>query len=233
MISSMKNNLLAGALIALGLCLGGLFIYCGISKYASKDRAVSVKGLSTREVEADYAVWPLTYGWSGNDLPALYAQLELVTARVKKHLLALGFEESDFRQGSISVEDNWTNYYGDRRPEFHYTLNTSLIVSTDKVKLVVASQGKESEMLKEGIIVTTQKWNLDYQFNGLPELKPSMIEEATQNARAVAQKFADDAHCGLGSIRRASQGQFSIESDEYQPWVKRVRVVTTVDYFLD
>ena len=229
----MKNNLLAGALIALGLCLGGMFIYCGISKYASKDRAVSVKGLSTREVEADYAVWPLTYGWSGNDLPALYAQLELVTARVKKHLLALGFEESDFRQGSISVEDNWTSYYGDRRPEFHYTLNTSLIVSTDKVKLVVASQGKESEMLKEGIIVTTQKWNLDYQFNGLPELKPSMIEEATQNARAVAQKFADDAHCRLGSIRRASQGQFTIESDEYQPWVKRVRVVTTVDYFLD
>ena len=229
----MKNNLLAGALIALGLCLGGMFIYCGISKYASKDRAVSVKGLSTREVEADYAVWPLSYGWNGNDLPALYTQLEQVTARVKKHLLALGFEESDFRQGSISVEDNWSSYYGDRRPEYHYTLNTSLIVSTDKVKKVVESQGKESELLKEGIIVTTQKWNLDYQFNGLPELKPSMIEEATQNARAVAQRFADDAHCRLGSIRRAYQGQFSIESDEYQPWVKRVRVVTTVDYFLD
>ena len=206
----MKNNLLAGALIALGLCLGGMFIYCGISKYASKDRAVSVKGLSTREVEADYAVWPLSYGWNGNDLPALYTQLEQVTARVKKHLLALGFEESDFRQGSISVEDNWSSYYGDRRPEYHYTLNTSLIVSTDKVKKVVESQGKESELLKEGIIVTTQKWNLDYQFNGLPELKPSMIEEATQNARAVAQKFAYDANCRLGSIRRAYQGHFSI-----------------------
>ena len=229
----MKNNIFAGALIALGLCLGGMFIYCGISKYASKDRAVSVKGLSTREVEADYAVWPLSYGWSGNDLPALYAQVEQVTTRVKKHLLALGFEESDFRQGSISVSDNWSDYYGNRRPEYHYTLNTSLIVSTDKVMKVVESQGKEAELLKEGIIVTTQKWNLDYQFNGLPELKPSMIEEATQNARAVAQKFADDAHCRLGSIRRASQGQFSIEADEYQPWVKRVRVVTTVDYFLD
>lgn len=229
----MKNNIFAGALIALGLCLGGMFIYCGISKYASKDRAVSVKGLSTREVEADYAIWPLSYGWSGNDLPALYAQLEQVTTRVKKHLLALGFEESDFRQGSISVSDNWSDYYGNRRPEYHYTLNTSLIVSTDKVMKVVESQGKEAELLKEGIIVTTQKWNLDYQFNGLPELKPSMIEEATQNARAVAQKFADDAHCRLGSIRRASQGQFSIEADEYQPWVKRVRVVTTVDYFLD
>ena len=228
----MKNNLLAGALVALGLTLSGLFIYCGISKFANKDRAVSVKGLSTREVEADYAVWPLSYSWSGNDLPALYAQLEQVTARVKKHLLALGFEESDFRQGSVSVSNNWDSYYGSR-PEFKYTLSTSLIVSTDKVQLVVASQGKESSLLKEGMIVTTEKWNLDYQFNGLPELKPSMIEEATQNARAVAQKFADDAQCSLGSIRRASQGQFSIESDEYQPWVKHVRVVTTVDYFLE
>lgn len=228
----MKSNLLAGVCIALGLCLGGLFIYCGISKFANKDRAVSVKGLSTREVEADYAVWPLSYAWSGNDLPALYAQIEQVTTRVKKHLLSLGFEEADIRQGSVSVSNNWDSYYGNR-PEYKYTLSTSLIVSTDKVQLVVASQGKESTLLKEGIIVTTEKWNLDYQFNGLPELKPSMIEEATQNARAVAQKFADDAQCSLGSIRRASQGQFSIESDSYQPWVKHVRVVTTVDYYLD
>ena len=209
----MKNNILAGACIAIGLTLAGLFIYLGINKFANKDRAVSVKGLSTREVEADYAVWPLSYAWSGNDLPALYTQ-------------------SDIRQGSVSVSNNWDGYYG-TRPEFKYTLSTSLIVSTNKVQLVVASQGKESSLLKEGIIVTTEKWNLDYQYNGLPELKPSMIEEATQNARAVAQKFADDAQCSLGSIRRASQGQFSIESDNYQPWVKHVRVVTTVDYFLE
>ena len=228
----MKNNILEGACIAIGLTLAGLFIYLGINKFANKDRAVSVKGLSTRKVEADYAVWPLSYAWSGNDLPALYTQLENVTARVKQHLMSLGFEESDIRQGSVSVSNNWDGYYG-TRPEFKYTLSTSLIVSTDKVQLVVASQGKESSLLKEGIIVTTEKWNLDYQYNGLPELKPSMIEEATQTARAVAQKFADDAQCSLGSIRRASQGQFSIESDNYQPWVKHVRVVTTVDYFLE
>lgn len=229
----MKNNVLAGALIALGLFFGGMFIYLGINKFANKDRAVSVKGLSTREVEADYAVWPLAYAWSGNDLPALYAQLEKVTARVQKHLLDMGFEPADIRQGSISVSDNWSDYYGSHRPEYKYTLSTSLIVSTDKVKRVVESQGKESELLKEGIIVKTERWNLDYQYNGLPELKPLMIEEATQNARAVAQKFADDAQCSLGSIRRASQGQFSIENDEYQPWMKRVRVVTTVDYYLE
>ncbi len=228
----MKNNIYAAALIAAGIVICGWSIYLGMSKYANKDRAVSVKGLSTRDVEADYAVWPLSYAWSGNDLPALYEKVELVTGRVKQHLLSLGFEESDIRQGSVTVSNNWENYYGNR-PEYRYTLSTSLIVSTDKVQKVVASQGKEATLLKEGIIVKTESWNLDYQFNGLPELKPAMIEEATQNARAVAQKFADDAQCSLGSIRRASQGQFSVESDQYQPWVKHVRVVTTVDYYLD
>ena len=227
------KNVAAGALIAIGLCCAGHFIYKGMSQNAMKDRAVSVKGLSTREVTADHAVWPLSYAWQGNDLPALYTKLETVTERIRQHLLSLGFAEEDIQQGSISVSNNWDSYYGDRRPEYKYTLSTSLVISTDNVDLVVKSQGKESDLLKEGIIVTSNSWNLDYQYNGLPELKPSMIEEATRNARAVAQKFAEDAQCRLGSIRRASQGQFSIEADEYQPWVKHVRVVTTVDYFLE
>jgi len=226
------KNAVAGAFIAIGLCLGGFFICKGFSNYAAKDRAVSVKGLSTRDVEADHAVWPLSFSADGNDLPALYGKLEQITARVRTHLLSLGFDEADISQGSISVSDNWDNYYGSHRPEYKYTLSTSLIISTDDVQLVVKSQGKESDLLKEGIIVSSSRWNLDYQYNGLSELKPSMIEEATRNARAVAQKFAEDAQCSLGSIRHASQGQFSVEADEYQPWVKHVRVVTTVDYFL-
>ena len=229
----MKNNLLASACVALGICLAGLFIYCGLIRFAERDRAVTVKGLSTREVQADYTIWPLMYSVSGNDLPSLYAQLNRVNEKVQAHILQLGFEESDLKQGSVSVNNNWDNYYSDRRPENHYTLTATLIVATDKVQAVVDAQGKEAELLKQGIIIKNQSWNLNYQFNGLPELKPSMIEEATQNARVVAQKFADDAQCSLGSIRRASQGQFSIESDEYQPWIKHIRVVTTIDYYLE
>ena len=134
--------------------------------------------------------------------------------------------------GNTSTNDNWANYY-DRRPDNHYTLNSSVIISTDKVDLVIASQGSISELLNEGIILNSYDWSIDYQYNSLNDLKPAMIEEATKNARAVAQKFADDANCTLGSIRRANQGQFSVESDQYRPWIKHVRVVTTVDYYLN
>jgi hypothetical protein len=60
-----------------------------------------------------------------------------------------------------------------------------------------------------------------------------MIEEATKNAREVAIKFAEDSQSELGKIKRASQGLFSIEPrDNSTPHIKKVRVVSTVEYYL-
>jgi len=60
-----------------------------------------------------------------------------------------------------------------------------------------------------------------------------MVEEATRNARQVAEKFANDSHSKLGKIKRAIQGQFSIRNrDNNTPYIKKVRVVTTLEYYL-
>jgi hypothetical protein len=49
----------------------------------------------------------------------------------------------------------------------------------------------------------------------------------------VAQKFAEDSDSRLGKIRQAAQGQFSIEPrDTNNPHIKKVRVVSTVEYYL-
>lgn len=229
----MKNStILAAALIAVGVALGGLFIALGINKMAVRDRAVTVKGLSTQDVKADHVVWPLSFGLLGNDLPSLNNDITKMHETVRKFLISKGFNADDIKKGNTSVSNNWANYYGER-PEYHYTINTSVIVSTDNVDLVIANLGCQTELLSRGYIINSDEWALDYQYNGLNELKPQMIEEATKNARAVAQKFADDSNSKLGGIRRASQGQFSVEADQYQPWIKHVRVVTTVDYFLN
>ena len=74
---------------------------------------------------------------------------------------------------------------------------------------------------------------VEYLFSRLNEVKPEMIEEATRNAREVASKFAEDSNSRLGKIRQASQGQFSIEPrDTNNPHIKKVRVVSTVEYYL-
>lgn len=60
-----------------------------------------------------------------------------------------------------------------------------------------------------------------------------MIEEATFNAREVAKKFAQDSQSSLGKIKKASQGQFSISNrDRNTSHIKKVRVVSTIEYYL-
>ena len=227
----MKERFFPALVVALGVALSGLFIYMGIHQFSYRDRAVTVKGLSTRDVQADYVVWPLKFSVSGNDLTSLSAELNRVEQTARTFFVNKGFNNEELTLSNIEVENNWAGYY-EHRPEFHYTVSRSLIISTADVERVIANQGCQAELLNQGVILQSYDWNTDYQYRGLSELKPEMIEEATKNARAVAQKFADDAQCRLGSIRNASQGQFSVEADNNQPWLMHVRVVTTVDYYL-
>lgn len=227
----MKERFFPALVVALGIALSGLFIYMGIHQFTYRDRAVTVKGLSTRDVQADYVVWPLKFSVSGNDLTSLSAELNRVEQTARTFFVNKGFNNEELTLSNIEVENNWAGYY-EHRPEFHYTVSRSLIISTADVERVIANQGCQAELLNQGVILQSYAWNTDYQYRGLSELKPEMIEEATKNARAVAQKFADDAQCRLGSIRNASQGQFSVEADNNQPWLMHVRVVTTVGYYL-
>ncbi len=226
------KNVVSAALIAMGITLAGLFIFIGINNFSNRDRTVSVKGLSTRDVKADYVVWPLRFDLMGNDLQSVYNDVANMQKVVRNFLISKGFSDADIKIGNTSVNNNWAHYYGEK-PDYHYTISTSVIVSTSNVDLVIANQGSQTELLARGYIINSDEWSIDYQYNGLNELKPEMIEEATKNARAVAQKFAEDSNSKLGGIRHAYQGQFSVEEDMYQPWIKHVRVVTTVDYLLN
>ncbi len=228
----MDKKVISAVVVAVGIALAGCFVYLGIHEAAVEGRSVRVKGLSERDVMSDYVVWPLDFAVSGNDLPTLYQDLGKVAETTKKFFVEKGFKAEEMTMGNVTVDDNWSNYYGDHRPANHYTLRTSLIISTGDVERVIANQGCQSELLNKGVILNSYSWSTEYSYKGLSELKPEMIEEATKNARAVAQKFAEDSHSKLGGIRNASQGQFSLESDNHQPWIKHVRVVTTVDYSL-
>jgi hypothetical protein len=108
-------------------------------------------------------------------------------------------------------------------------------VYSAQVGTVRAAMGGLLELGKEGVAFTGDAYQnpVEYLFTRLNEVKPEMIEESTRNAREVASKFAEDSDSQLGKIRRASQGQFSIEPrDTNNPHIKKIRVVSTVEYYL-
>ena len=95
---------------------------------------------------------------------------------------------------------------------------------------------RQTELLKKGIVVGSENnWSnpVEFKFEGLNAIKPEMIEEATRNAREVGEKFAKDSGSRLGKIKTANQGTFSItDRDSNTPNIKKVRVVTSVTYYL-
>src|ERR1700746_712899 len=105
-------------------------------------------------------------------------------------------------------------------------------------------------MLQKGIVLdATPGQGLPYKFTALNSIKPDRITEATRNARAAADRFAADSGSKVGSIRQANQGVFSISAADEgggagEPGdagvssgdssvMKNVRVVTSVEYYLD
>lgn len=229
-----KSNIISAALIALGIIGAGWFIKEGFDNFSNRDRYVTVKGLAEREVIADHVVWSLPYKCVSNDLVKLYEEVEKNSNTITTFLKNNGISEEEITVSAPKVNDRFADYYSSNEVKYRYQANAVITVISSKVENVLSLMKKQVELMKTGIAITTDyQYQTRFEFTKLNELKPMMIEEATRNARAVAQKFAEDSQSRLGDIRKANQGQFSITSDDdVTPQIKKVRVVTTIDYAL-
>ena len=118
---------------------------------------------------------------------------------------------------------------------FRYVALATVTVQSKDVALVKKSMEQAGTLVASGVMLA-QDWENrpQFLFTGLNAVKPAMIEEATVAAREAAVKFAKDSGSRIGKIRTASQGLFSVnDRDPSSPERKVVRVVTTVEYFLE
>ena len=214
----MKNWRIEAIILAVGLSLAGVFVRNGLSEFSSRSRVVTVKGLAEMEVKADKVTWPLTYKVLGNDMVSLYNEIEESNAKI------IAFLNTKAERYNTTVQP------------YRYNVTTVITVTSKQVDLVRGLINEQSELLKQGVAIVSgdYRYNVTYDYTSLNDIKPKMIEEATKNARTAAEKFAKDSESSLGSIQRAYQGQFSIENrDPNTPYIKQVRVVTTIDYSLE
>lgn len=214
----------------------GAFLYCAMIHTKDRDRVVSVRGLSEREVKADFVIWPIVYKEVGNDLSLIHDAVQTKNATLAKFLRDNGVDAAEISWSAPEIEDAQGERYGDNRRPFRYIATVVTTVASKNVDRVREIMGKQGELLKQGIAFSGDdyRYRKIYSFNGLNEIKPAMIDEANKNARAAAEKFATDSESKLGKIKTATQGQFSIsDRDENTPFIKNVRVVTNVQYFLE
>ena len=233
----MKNFRVEAIILSIGLLLLGVFIERGFSEFAGRDRSVNVKGLAEMEVPADKVTWPLVYKSLGNDLNALYEEIKRSNRTITEFLKENGLTDKEISINAPVIVDMTAERYGNNQDSpYRYNVTTVITVTSNKVDLVRGLITEQGELLKRGIAFSTgdYQYNIQYEYTGLNTIKPQMIEEATKNARQAAEKFAKDSESTLGKIRHANQGQFSIsDRDPNTPHIKKVRVVTTIDYSLE
>lgn len=230
------KNYISALLIALGLLALGLCVKSGLNSFNDRNRVVAVRGLAEREVMANKVTWPVSYTIVGNDLPSMYTEMERNNQIVINYLTSNGLSADEYDVAAPKVEDLQTDRYSNNALRYRYNLTSNITVTSEQTELVRKLINRQGELIKKGIAINPQNWEnqIIYEYTDLNSIKPDMIAEATRNARAAADKFASDSGSKIGKIKDAQQGQFSIEDrDPYTPFVKKVRVVTYVNFYIE
>lgn len=232
----MQSRVKEAVVLALAILGLGAFIYMAMIGVKDRERVVQVRGLAEREVPADYVIWPIVFQEMGNDLSMLYKTLQEKSEVLQKFLLDNGITKEEISVSSPDIIDTDGEIYSERKSPYRYKATYVVTVATSQVDVARGIMEKQGQLLNQGIafVDNDYRYRKIFSFNGLNSIKPAMIEEATRDARAAGEKFAKDSESKLGKIKTATQGFFSIsDRDENTPYIKKVRVVTNVEYYLE
>lgn len=224
----------AAALVAVGLIVGGYLLGDGLTRARHADRSVTVRGLAERNVTADLAVWTLNYSEQGTDAAQVQAAIDRDTQTIRAFFTQLGFPADALTAAGAGANQNYMNGVQT------VTINQRLQLRTTDIARARRAVARQFDLVRQGVVLQ-ERSGISYSFTRLNAIKPAMVAEATRDARAAAEQFAKDSDTGVGGIKSASQGYFSIEARDGEQSgygvadtpLKKVRVVTTVDFYLD
>lgn len=229
-----KVWLASAGLLTMGLIAGGYLLGDGLLRSKMADRSVTVRGLAEREVTADLATWTIAYSAQSADLQSAQTDIDSDTDAITNFFKELGFKADALKPTGANVNQ----YSNDGIPQ--YTIRQRLSLRTDDIDKAQAAVARQFDLVRRGVVLEDGS-GMSYTFTKLDEIKPAMVAEATKDARKSAEQFAKDSGTGVGGIKSATQGYFSIDSRDGDaggygvtdtPY-KKVRVVTTVDFYLE
>ena len=198
-----KKHIIPSTAIVIGFALLGCFISSGLKSIANQDQYVTVKGLAEREVMANKVVWPLPYKCVSNDMNQLYKEVERNSRTITAFLNDNGITDEEIIVSVPVVTDRLAQSYTPDNIKYRYQAEAVITVTSSKVEKIIELMKQQITLLEQGVVVGSEYgYETRFEFTDLNSIKPEMVEEATRNARAVAQKFANDSGSELGKIKQ-------------------------------
>ncbi|MEM1050922.1 MAG: SIMPL domain-containing protein [Pseudomonadota bacterium] len=223
----------SAGIIAIGLIVGGYLLGDGLLRAREADRSVTVRGLAEREVTADLATWTIAYSAKAETMEAAQGDIDRDTDAIRTFFTELGFAGDALQPTGVNVSQY--SQYG----KTSFTISQRLQLRTDDIEKAQAAVSKQFDLVRRGVVLQDGS-GMNFSFTKLNDIKPEMVAEATKDARKAAEQFAQDSGTDVGTIKSATQGYFSVSSRDGDggygvsdtPY-KKVRVVTTVNFYLE
>lgn len=229
-----RRWLASAGLLTAGLIVGGYLLGNGLVRAKDADRSVTVRGLAERNVTADLATWTIAYSSTAEDLARAQTGIEADSAAIRAFFKELGFPADAIQPTGVNVSQFTDNGVT------KFTVRQRMTLRSNDIKRAQSAVKRQFDLVRRGVVLEEGS-GMAYAFTRLNSIKPAMVAEATKDARASAEQFAKDSGTSVGSIKSATQGYFEVaarDGDSGGGWgvsdtpYKKVRVVTTVDFYL-
>lgn len=226
--------LASAGVLTIGLVLGGYLLGNGLVRAKEADRSVTVRGLAEKEVSADLATWTIAYSATAEDLAAAQTNVDRDTAAIRGFFAELGFPADALQPTGVNVSQFTDNGVT------KFTVRQRMTLRSTDIKRAQNAVRRQFDLVKRGVVLEEGS-GMAYTFTKLNDIKPAMVAQATKDARSSAEQFAKDSGTSVGAIKSATQGYFEVtarDGDSGGGWgvsdtpYKKVRVVTTVDFYV-
>lgn len=188
-----------------------------------KDDIISVTGLGSKDFTSDLIVWTGYVKENSLELKDAYDKLEKNVVEIKNYLKSKDITDNELVFNAVNINEDYEYIYDDegrsRRIFRGYTLNQNFTIESKNVERVEKVSREVTELINKGIQLSS--FEPRYYYTKLSELKLQMVEEATADAKARAEKIATAAGSKLGELQKAEMGVFQItgqNSDEEYSW---------------
>ena len=229
-----RRWLASAAVLAVGLIAGGYLLGNGLVRAREADRSVTVRGLAEREVTADLATWTIAYSATAEDLAGAQSSVDEDSKAIRAFFKEVGFPAEELQPTGVNVSQFTDNGVT------KFTVRQRMTLRSTDIKRAQAAVRRQFDLVRRGVVLEEGS-GMAYTFTKLNSIKPAMVAQATKDARASAEQFAQDSGTSVGTIKSATQGYFEVnarDGDSGGGWgvsdtpFKKVRVVTTVDFYL-
>ena len=237
----MKKYLIIGiAAILCAVVVGRAYTY----KYRSQDTIV-VTGLGETNFSSDLIIWSGTITAEAADAAAGYQQLEASKQKVQDYLHKQGLPDSavvfDFVNSDKQFEPIYSsngNWAGQRFTG--YQLTQRFTVESADIDKVENISREISSLIAQGVAI--EAYSPSYYYTKLNDVKLDLIEKASADARARAEKIATNAGGKIGAVASARMGVFQItganENEEFSAGVsfntssrnKKAQITMRIEY---